>query len=492
MDCEIVNEAFTQKSFYFFPIKINISAEIILYFATMETTLEEIFGAEFAAGKNIAGAVNAIDTAEESRLWEESPIFPPARQVAWLDHFVALEWHLSRLQAGWVSATPSLLWRMEMPRFLFEDMQHVKELRARREEYAKSAEPAPPAPRIAAFLTAIAEADSAASFYGQLFAQVKPAILAAYRTYLEKCDPIADGPTVYQLERIIWEKERQLTKAREIMQADPLTPANADEARAYESHVAACIAALGTLTPEFSESAPLPANPTTAPAGPTPAKEVHDPRLRISERFPQSKEDSPVHGSLREIVYHMATEWQVIGPMCCAYYELDLMPLEFFIDFSRHIWDECRHAQIGHRRLRELGFSTDDFIWPAPADRPESAQSYVASLTLVGEACSFKRKQGSIIPFLRRGDHPSALLPSIDCVDERQHVTYGAKWVPEIYKRYNNDHRPLRDIATETRSSAMAERDLLAADEPQRRQVSSRLPLFCSAIEFSNLNFTKY
>jgi hypothetical protein len=64
----------------------------------------------------------------------------------------------------------------------------------------------------------------------------------------------------------------------------------------------------------------------------------------------------------------------------------------------------------------------------------------------------------NIIPFLRLGDHRSALLPSIDCVDERTHVAYGARWVPEIFKRYKDAQRPLRDIAHHTRTMAFAER----------------------------------
>lgn len=458
----------------------------------IEPTLETVFGREYAAEKEIRGAVYTLDAAEEAALWEDFEVLCPGAQTRWLRHFMALEFHLSRLQAGWIPATPSLTWRIGLPYFLFEDMQHVKNLRIRFEEYSKTSLSLELPPRLEKLLRTIAGADSAASFYRQLFAQIKPAILAAYRTYLGKCDEIADAPTVYLLTHIIQDKERQLAKAREIFEADPLTAPDPAAAALYTDHVRNCLAVIGSLTPEFSEEPAMPANPVKKPAGPAPDMEIHDPRLRRTKHFPQTVEESPLRGTLREIVYHMATEWQVVAPMCYAYVELTRMPLEFFIDFSRHIWDECRHAQIGHRRLRELGFTADQFIWPTPDGRPESVQEYVAMLTLVGETCSFKRKQGSIAPFLRAGDQRSALLPSIDCVDERMHVTYGSRWVPEIYKRYKNDERPLREIAAEVRSQVLVAGNLLKENDSLRNQVSNKLPLFCSATEFSSLNFTKY
>lgn len=458
-----------------------------------EWTLEDVLGAEQAAEKEIIGAVYPIDPREEAALWEDSSILHPAIQTEWLDHFIAFEWALTKVQAGWIPATPRLEWRLELPRYFFEDMQHVMALRERRCEYAKSASPKPLTSRLSAFLATVTEADSAASFYHQLFGVLKPALLAAYREYYDLCDPVADAPTRYILERVIFEKNRQLEQTRALFQAEPLEPENTADAEAYVGHMAACLEALGTLTPRYAQEGPeFPVNPITNPAGPAPDKECHDPAMRLTEKFPENTSECSLHGSLREVIYHMANEWQVVAPMCYAYYELERMPLEFFADLSRHIWDECRHAQIGHRRLKELGFSQSDFIWPAPQNRPESVQDYMAMLTLVGEACSFKRKQSSIIPFLRAGDHRSALLPSIDCVDERQHVGYGAKWVPEIFKRYANDERPLREIATDVRSKVLAERKILSEDTTSRRQVSSRLPLFCSAFEFSNLNFTKY
>lgn len=454
-------------------------------------TVADLLGDEYAGAREVKGAVHQIDRHEERRLWGDFEFLRPETQADWLAHFIALEFQLGRLFAGWIPAAPSLDWRMELPRCLFEDMQHAQALRSRLEELRKGVSPVL-AGACDAFLRAIAGADGAASFYGQLFARVKPALVRAYRRHLEKCDPIADAPTVYILERIIHEKERQVARFAEFAGRFPLRPEDPAQAAAYEVHVADCLEALGSLSPEHRPDSVFPVNPVASPAGPAPEDELHDPALRLSDHFPNSPEECPVHGTLREIVYHMATEWQVIGSMCYAYYELTEMPFDFFVDFSRHIWDECRHAALGHRRLAEMGFSRDQFIWIAPLCRPSSAADYVASLTLVGEACSFKRKRGSIIPFLRQGDRRSALLPSVDCADEQIHVGYGAKWVPEIFKRCKADERPLQEIAAEVRESALDARLGETLGPDGRRKLGRALPLFCTTIEFAGLDFTKY
>lgn len=458
---------------------------------TDRLTLEEILGSETAAAKEIQGAVIKADPGEMEKLWEGFDKMTPQAHVEWLRHFIALEWHLSRLVAGWIPATPNLKWRLEWPLCMFEDMQHAALLRERLLEFSKSPGAIELAPRMARFLQSIAPADSAFSFYAECVRWIKPAVLNAYRAYLDRCDDIIDGPMVFTLRRIIFEKETQLRRIQESLSSFPLPPAGPD-ADAYGRHVRACLEALGGLTPEGDPDPVLPENPVRNPIGPAPEKELHDPALEIVEWWPDSKKGCPVQGTVREIIYHNATEWQVIGPMCYAYHEMTEMPFEFFVDFSRHIWDECRHSLMGFRRLAELGFRPEDFVWPAAETRPKSVQDYVAMLTLVGEACSFKRKQGSIVPFLRAGDQRSAILPTIDCVDERMHVGYGNRWVPEIYKRYKKDERPFAEIAKDTRSRVLQERGLLVDKGDKRRQLSGNLPLFCSALEFSNLNFSEY
>ena len=54
----------------------------------------------------------------------------------------------------------------------------------------------------------------------------------------------------------------------------------------------------------------------------------------------------------------------------------------------------------------------------------------IASLTQVGEACSFKGKREWVGAAHERGEWLSALEHDYDMVDEKNHVRFGARWLP--------------------------------------------------------------
>ena len=444
------------------------------------------------APKPIKGSVPNPETSEAAALWADCPYLRPSDHAAWLRHFINVEINLTRLQAGWVPATGKLEWKLWVPGIFFEDMQHARRLRERLEEM--------PRPKtgvtdteagLAGFFAAIAPAGHAATFFRVLHAVVKPALAAAYEAYAGKCDDILDAPILYTLRGIMAEKRRQRGEAEAFFE-NMAFPAADETAADYQRHVETCLAALGTLTPEYRRGGVMPVTPVARPAGPSPAKTVHDPDLWLAEpdRFPSDRKENPFASTLQEIIYHNATEWQVVGPMCYVLHDAPAMPFEFYVDFSRHIWDECRHSLMGLRRLRELGFKREDFRFPNGGDKPVSPEDYMAALTLVGEACSFGRKRGSIIPFLRQRDFRSAMLPEVDCNDERLHVAYGHQWVPELYLRSRGDQRSLKQISDDVRRAFVGSLEKLkTASEEERRAILANLPTLCSTIEFAHLNF---
>mgnify|MGYP001447578378 CR=1 FL=1 len=114
------------------------------------------------------------------------------------------------------------------------------------------------------------------------------------------------------------------------------------------------------------------------------------------------------------------------------------MPWEFYLDLSRHLWDEVRHSTMGETRLRELGVElteiphmTANYDW---RQRVDPLMRYT-TLTLVIEAASFPKKNESYRNHLAAGDMRSAQALLYDVTDETMHVQYGSKWVPELMKR---------------------------------------------------------
>ena len=217
--------------------------------------------------------------------------------------------------------------------------------------------------------------------------------------------------------------------------------------------------------------------------------------MKYIDHFPVDRSEDPVNMTLREIIYHNATEWQVIDHLYVMFFGVKGMPLEFYLDLARHTWDEARHSRMGMRRLREMGFDPfRDFCWPYHPKRNDSIAQFFGSLTMVAEACSFTRKHGSIEPFYRFGDPLSAQQSEVDCVDERLHVTFGRKWLAMLREHEVGDSQPLSQIVRTLREPSILNRtdpEISQMAEEQKIRLAHTASAFCNALEFS-LDFTVY
>src|SRR5262249_17823664 len=96
------------------------------------------------------------------------------------------------------------------------------------------------------------------------------------------------------------------------------------------------------------------------------------------------------------------------------------MPLALFCDFLRQTWDEVRHSRMGFERLQALG--VDPYRVAIPLGHYAvwgnlHLRDRIASLTQVGEACSFKGKREWVAAAHQRGEWLSALEHDYDMVD---------------------------------------------------------------------------
>jgi len=432
--------------------------------------------------------------AEIEALWGDVTWLRPKDHVNKLRHFISFEFALTRLLAGWVPACGSYEWKMQIPQRLYEDMQHIRRLRERLRELPGGTSEIAANPALVKFIEAVGAADSPESFLSAFYFEIKRDLRQAYQEYRDHCDLIFDAPTIYILESIISEKQRQLEWAANFLQHVKFNANLFAQVRRWRQFVQYCIKMLGGVAnaePSWDEKT-LPQSPVHEPAGPAPFKPKQDARFKLMDRFPLSQQEDPLYGTLKDIIFQNATEWQVVDPMCYIFYGVRNMPLDFFIDFARHIWDECRHSLMGLRRLRELGYDIQNFYWPHYANRLEAMEDYFAELTMVGEACSFTRKKGSIVPFLKFNDPQSAMLPEIDCVDERLHVRFGRKWLPVMFKNNKRDDRPL-DVLSESTRLRLAQdwTQFEGLSEEEREKIARSFAGFCTTIEFA-LDFTVY
>jgi hypothetical protein len=121
------------------------------------------------------------------------------------------------------------------------------------------------------------------------------------------------------------------------------------------------------------------------------------------------------------------------------------LPFDFYCDFLRQTWDEVRHTRMGFERLQALGIDPCQVAIPLghyAVWGNMSLRDRIASLTQVGEACSFKGKREWVAAAHERGEWLSALEHDYDMVDEKNHVRFGARWLPEILRRLGDERTP--------------------------------------------------
>lgn len=414
--------------------------------------------------------------------------------VASLTRLVSLQFGLARLLAGWVPNCPSYDLKTQIPARLYEDMRHVVRLRDRLTQLPGGHDTIAPDPALTSFLEALSHAGDHHQFLAAFYFDVKRALLIALEDYQRACDPLYDAPTIYELRGIIPEVREQIEWANQALLESRLDTTTARSVDAWRAYVRDLLAHAGGILGDAPRpDVALRPSPVSEPLSAAPEKFRGDPRMQYIDHFPLDRTEDPVNLSLREIVYHNATEWQVLDQLCAIFYGIKGMPLEFFLDLARHAWDEARHSLMGMRRLREFGFDPfRDFKWPYFARREDAIKDWYGGLTMIGEACSFTRKHGSIEPFYRFGDPLSAQQSEIDCVDERLHVKLGRKWLPVIAS-LAGDQRPLPSLVAELRLNSLARRsdEAGALPEAEKRELAKSAVAFCTSIEFS-LDFTVY
>ncbi|MEF2246148.1 MULTISPECIES: DUF455 family protein [unclassified Paenibacillus] len=183
------------------------------------------------------------------------------------------------------------------------------------------------------------------------------------------------------------------------------------------------------------------------PVGPVPPKAAVDPRYPLVDltKFKSAMFDpkSPTHNSVKHMVFINASEMSAAETMTYLYYGVQRMPMEFYYDVARHTWDEVRHSQMGVRRLKQMGYKTEDFSWhpstvPSKENMDTAFPEFYSALTMVMEPCSFIKKRKSIDAFLDHGDPMSSIQSEFDIADERLHVNFGKKWGAKLFEHIDD------------------------------------------------------
>lgn len=347
-----------------------------------------------------------------------------------LNRYRFIEYETMRILAGWLPATARMEWKLAMGRLLWEDAQHVQHLYQRLREVQTPAFRPPDDPALEMLMAEAINAPSAVDLLAGLFRVIKPALVAAYQWHRSQTFANPDAPTLYAFKHILLDEEEHLQWAAEALAAHPVGE--------WERYIASLLAAAGGVTGHEERTANTPP-PETHHSFTAPRQAERDPRFSLVNRKAGQVLTDPDVATRRQLEFeNYSQEMLAAETVALVIYLSPQMPWEFTYDSARHCYDETRHCKLGLEWMAHYGIdftsvpqNTRIYAWRSQYD----AATQYTMLTMGNEVHAFPYRHESIKAYEQLNDQLSIQYISYDMADERTHVAYGKKWIPELLEK---------------------------------------------------------
>jgi len=289
---------------------------------------------------------------------------------------------------------------------------------------------------LAAFLDELAKGEADAEFLCGIYQVLRPAVAAACREYLAEADPIADAPSIYKVEHILFDIERAQAEDDAIVAS--LDPAAVAGAQPWVDYLGKYLEAIGGVLGEGERSDP----PLDDPCANRPDYEVPEKCVRPREFAPARVESPgrpPETHREQQVWYaidHANEVWAAEAPAAFMW-QMPKMPWDFFLDVARWSYDEMRHAQLGARRLDAWGFQMG-IDYPMVGDPVDAIYEKgggpleILALLYYFEKDAPAHRMVTKKEFTAMDDTDTAIDTDYDWADEAIHLKYGFIWLQHI------------------------------------------------------------
>jgi hypothetical protein len=374
-----------------------------------------------------------------------------------LKRFFFVEESLVRSQAGWIPATAPLMLKLSYARLMWEDSQTAEAMRQRVFELRypsrlMSKEGEEP---LIQLVDEARNAPSALAFYLSLLEVFKPALLRAYREYLQLADTIGDGPSIRFMRLALEEKERQIQDLAgflpDMLSAAQASPDAEAEARAWVTALQQRLDGLGGigLNPvESAQQAPLELTGRKPfQVAQVPAREAAFHNLRfywpdiIVPGFPYGE---GLQLQLRSAISHLNEVWAVEACAAFTCGLADELGWEFVLDAARWTYDESRHCRMGLERMLAWGFDKSElplgtYIYDAARNQDPI---YRLGMLYFFETKNIHKKSERARKFHTFHDDLSEHDMDFDWADETKHAHFGNLWLTRLLKARGQEDDP--------------------------------------------------
>lgn len=386
-----------------------------------------------------------------------------------LNRYRFVEYGTLRILAGWLPATANMDCKLAMGRVLWEDAQHVQHLYLRLREVQSPAFRPPGDDALEHLMHEALNAPHERDLLAGLFRVIKPALVNAYRWHRQQTFANPDAPTLYALKHILVDKEDQLLWGQSTLADHP--------AGEWEAYLASLLAAAGGITGMDSPNAARvrPDPPPSRRSFVVPPEAARDSRFSLVNRNAGQRLTDDDVATRRQLEFESYSQEMLAAETVALVIFLSPdMPWAFTYDSARHCYDEVRHCRLGIEWLakHDLDYTqvpqnTRIYAWRSQYD---PATQYTL-LTMGNEVHAFPHRHKSIKAYSAHEDQLSIQYISYDMADERTHVAYGKKWIPELMKAHGID-KPVQEYIDET--VALWEAEYRSGELPIHGQQSSQ------------------
>lgn len=357
------------------------------------------------------------------------------------------QWTERRLMVDLLShLTAEPVWEIKCAYALhqWQDAQHVDAIRKRIGEMRHPVPPLDTAPDAAldALLEESLGSGDAVELLAGSYCVVRRALAQAYTTHLAETNPLVDHPTRRVLRAALQDHQEALEWAERALAAlRSADPRAAARAKAWQRQLDAWLAAAGGM------AGPSPASAVALPPSRTRQRFTPDFRPRRDKRFagvhyfefpPHLIYNDPrVPADERNLALlaKRTLEMDVPEMMASIIVERTGQPWEFYLDFSRQLWDEARHAMMGTVALTahgvdwtrlplNVGFSLRLNLHATPLERQVMLYAIEQSLMPAETGKRYEYQTA-----VEAGDALSAHFHDYDWADEVLHAQIGRRWL---------------------------------------------------------------
>ena len=346
-----------------------------------------------------------------------------------LRRFAYVEMRLMRLLASRMVSVPQRDVKALLARLQYEDALHADSWRTRIREMRtnKSKLEGAPDPALAIVFDEADHLPGTYPFLAAVTVVLKPALNRAYRAYVEASNGLADYPSVRLLRQALADEEEHLQVLISVLHSLEPSAEEARLAREWQESLQAYLAAAGGI------DGVAPRQPARAPQASAqpyciPHRLARDTSLpRVWDYVAPPLDEVPIH--LDYMMGLRLSEINVAEGLAIVLFETPDRPWSFYLDISRHCWDEMRHSLFGEAGIEatygdRAALPMRDYEGVFAMEAPPLEQYAVLGLEVEGQNMKYPPGKRQEWEFARdRAKHPlMTTFQDFDWADEVTHV----------------------------------------------------------------------